>query len=201
MAEAPSRNLLARKPAESTPTTGKPYKAGIPTPISIDHNPMISEECINYLNYRIQQEEYSSRIYLAMSMWLDNNGYVNAAKLWKRYSTEELAHSDWSREYLLSMGVQPSTPMLDAPTQNFSGFPEIIKLSFDHEITVTMQIKDLASEAQKKGDHMLYDLALKFLKEQVEEHNKMQNWKDQLKSFGEDKIAMRLLDHEIKDYL
>jgi ferritin len=53
----------------------------------------------------------------------------------------------------------------------------------------------------KKGDHMLYELALKFLKEQVEEHNKMQNWKDQLKAFGEDKIAMRLLDHEMKDYL
>lgn len=199
MAETPSRNLLSRKPAEST-TTGS-IKAGIPTPISIDYNPMISAECIDYLNYRIQQEEYSSRIYLAMSMWLDNNGYVNAAKLWKRYSTEELAHSDWSREYLLSMGVQPSTPMLNAPTQNFSGLPEIIKLSFDHEITVTMQIKDLANDAMKKGDHMLYELALKFLKEQVEEHNKMQNWKDQLKAFGEDKIAMRLLDHEIKDYL
>ena len=201
MAEAPSRNLLARKPAEATPTISKSYKSGIQPAVSIDHNPMISTECIEYLNYRIQQEEYSSRIYLAMSMWLDNAGYVNAAKLWKNYSTEEMSHSDWSRTYLLSMGVQPATPMLNAPNQNFSGLPEIIKVSFDHEITITMQIKDLASDALKKGDHMLYDLALKFLKEQVEEHNKMQNWKDQLKAFGEDKIAMRLLDHEMKDYL
>jgi ferritin len=53
----------------------------------------------------------------------------------------------------------------------------------------------------KKADHMLYELALKFLKEQVEEHSKMQNWVDQLNSFGTDKIAMRLLDHEMKDYL
>ena len=199
MAEAPSRNLLSRKPGEIT--TASSTKAGIPTPISIDSNPMISAECIDYLNYRVQQEEYSSRIYLAMSMWLDNSGYVNAAKLWKNYSTEEMAHADWSRTYLLSMGVQPSTPMLNAPTQNFSGLPEIIKVSFDHEITITMQIKDLASDAMKKGDHMLYELALKFLKEQVEEHSKMQNWKDQLKAFGEDKVAMRLLDHEMKDYL
>jgi ferritin len=48
---------------------------------------------------------------------------------------------------------------------------------------------------------MLYELALHYLKEQNEEHGKMQNWVDQLKAFGEDKIAMRLLDHEIKDYL
>jgi ferritin len=201
MAETPSRNLLARKPAESAPASSYTKAAGIPTPVSIDHNPLISTECIDYLNYRVQQEEYSSRIYLAMSMWLDNSGYVNAAKLWKNYSTEELAHADWSRTYLLSMGVQPSTPMLNAPNQNFSGLPEIIKTSFDHELTISMQIKDLASDAMKKGDHMLYELALKFLKEQVEEHSKMQNWKDQLKAFGEDKIAMRLLDHEMKDYL
>jgi ferritin len=202
MAETPSRNLLARKSAEPAPTISRPsYKSGIQPAISTDHNPLISEECIEYLNYRIQQEEYSSRIYLAMSMWLDNSGYVNAAKLWKNYSSEEMDHANWSRTYLLSMGVQPATPMLNAPNQNFSGLPEIIKVSFDHEITITMQIKDLASDALKKGDHMLYDLALKFLKEQVEEHNKMQNWKDQLKAFGEDKTAMRLLDHEMKDYL
>ena len=48
---------------------------------------------------------------------------------------------------------------------------------------------------------MLYQLTLSYLKEQVEEHNKMQNWMDQLVAFGEDKIAMRLLDHEIKDFL
>ena len=42
---------------------------------------------------------------------------------------------------------------------------------------------------------------LKYLKEQVEEHNKMQDLVDQLEAFGEDKIAMRLFDHELKDYL
>ena len=65
----------------------------------------------------------------------------------------------------------------------------------------TKQIKELATDAMSKGDHMLYEFALAYLKEQVEEHNKMQNWVDQLNSFGTDKIAMRLLDHEMKDYL
>jgi ferritin len=112
-----------------------------------------------------------------------------------------MGHADIARTYLLSMGVQPLTPKLDSPNQNFSGLPEIIEMSYDHEITVTKQIKDLAGDAFKKGDHMLYDLSLSYLKEQVEEHDKMQNWVDQLNSFGTDKIAMRLLDHEMKDYL
>jgi len=183
------------KPAETkssssinkSPTTGK--------------NILLSDECVDYLNYRIQQEEYSSRIYLAMSMWLENNGYVNAAKLWHKYSDEERGHSDFAREYLLSMGVQPATPKLDQPTESYTGLPEIIKESYQHEITITKQIKELADDSFKKGDHMLYQLTLSYLKEQVEEHNKMQNWMDQLVAFGEDKIAMRLLDHEIKDFL
>ncbi len=164
-------------------------------------NILLSSECVDYLNYRIQQEEYSSRVYLAMSMWLDDNGYVNAAKVWKKYSTEELLHSDWAREYLLAMGVQPLTSKLDQPKQSFSGLPDIIKESYTHEISITKQIKSLADDSFKKGDHMLYELALRFLKEQAEEHGKMQNWIDQLNAFGEDKIAMRLLDHEMKDYL
>jgi len=164
-------------------------------------NELLSDDCVEYLNFRVQQEEYSGRIYLAMSMWLDNNGYVNAAKLWRRYSNEEMAHSDIARTYLLSMGVQPLTPVLESPEQNFTGLPEIIEKSYEHEIVVTKQIKELATDAMTKGDHMLYEFALAYLKEQVEEHNKMQNWVDQLNSFGTDKIAMRLLDHEMKDYL
>ena len=197
MAEQP-RNLLKRQVVGITSPAASTIKKA---PSTKGKNILLSDDCVEYLNYRVQQEEYSGRIYLAMSMWLDNNGYVNAAKLWRRYSNEEMSHSDLARTYLLSMGVQPLTPKLDSPNQTFNGLPEIIQMSYDHEITVTKQIKDLAGDAMKKADHMLYEFALAYLKEQVEEHNKMQNWVDQLNAFGTDKTAMRLLDHEMKDYL
>ena len=160
-------------------------------------NPLIDNSCTSYLNYRVQQEEYSARIYMAMSMWLNNKGYVNAAAVWRKYSDEEMKHADIARTYLLSFGIQPVTPRLDQPKQNFAGLPEIIKLSFDHEVEVSKQIKEMANHALADGDHMLYELSLAYLKEQVEEHNKMQNWVDQLEAFGTDKIALRLLDHEM----
>jgi ferritin len=166
-------------------------------PIKKSHNPMIEEGCIKYLNYRIQQEELSSRIYLSMSMWLNNQGYTGAASLWLKYSKEELVHADWSREYLLSMGVTPETPVLAAQPSSYIGLPEIIRMSYDHEIVVTKQIKDMASDAMRKNDHMLYELCLHYLKEQVEEHDKTQTWVDKLGIFGEDKIALRLLDNEM----
>jgi ferritin len=197
-----AESRMLRRPAGLSSEKSSATPSAKSTEISLKgKNELLSDDCVEYLNYRVQQEEYSGRIYLAMSMWLDNNGYVNAAKLWRRYSNEEMSHSDIARTYLLSMGVQPLTPVLESPEQTFTGLPQIIELSYDHEIVVTKQIKELATDAMSKGDHMLYEFALAYLKEQVEEHNKMQNWIDQLNAFGADKIAMRLLDHEMKDYL
>lgn len=169
----------------------------IKRPYKKTHNPMIEESCIAYLNYRIEQEEASSRLYLSMSMWLNNEGYMGAASLWKKYSQEEMGHADWARDYLLAMGVQPLTPALSLQTQTFTGLPQIIQMSYDHEIEVTKQCKELASDALKKGDHMLYSLTQKYLAEQIEEHDKSQTWLDKLNTFGEDKIALRLLDTEM----
>jgi ferritin len=160
-------------------------------------NPLLSSECETVLQYRVQQEEQSSRIYHSMSMWLNNEGYSGAAALWLKYSKEEMAHADWSREYLLAMGITPNTPTLTAEPSVYIGLPQIIEASYDHEIAITVQITELANKALKAGDHMLYTLSSHYLKEQVEEHGKMQDWIDKLKSFGTDKIAMRWLDEEM----
>lgn len=193
-------NILKRSLKIST-VSSEPIKTEIKTSPISGKNPLIDESCISFLNYRAQQEDYSSRTYLAMSLWLNNNGYLNAAKLWKKYSDEERIHADIARTYLLNMGVQPATASLEQPTETFGGLPDIIRKSYDHEIDITNQCSDLATHALKDGSHMLYELALHYLKEQNEEHGKMQDLVDQLTAFGEDKIAMRLLDHEIKDYL
>ena len=176
-----------------------PIKTGIETSPTTGKNPLIDDSCISYLNYRIQQEEYSSRVYLSMSMWLTNNGYLNAGKTWKKYSDEELKHANMAREYLLNMGVQPATPMLEQPTENYASFPDIIYRTHQHEIDVTMQIKDLADHALQDGSHMLYELALQYMREQNEEMGKTQDLVDQLEAFGDDKIALRLFDHELSE--
>jgi ferritin len=183
-------------PAVDKPSTG----ATKDTPEFKTMNPLITESCVEYLNYRIQQEEYSSRIYMSMTMWLDEKGFKGAAGLWRKYSDEELTHADIARKYLLSFGVQPLTPRLDQPQQDFPGsLPEIIQLSYEHEIEVSSQIKKMADHALGMKDHMLYELCLGYLKEQVEEHDKMQTWVDKLKTFGTDPLALRFLDNDMAE--
>lgn len=164
---------------------------------SKNKNPFASESVIKILNYRIEQEESSSRLYEAMSLWLNDNGFMGAAKKWKKDSLDELEHAQWAKDYLLDMGIQPILPALPKPEQSFSGFPDIIKKSYDHEIMVTQQCNELAKEGMRTSDHLLYQLANKFLQEQQEEIGKLQTLKDKLESFGEDKIALRLLDNEL----
>ena len=112
-------------------------------------NPFASASVIKALNTRIEQEEQSSRLYHSMSMWLNDKGYMGAAKRLQSDSDGEMGHAQWAKDYLLDMGVQPVIPALTKPQQDFTGLPQIIKMSYDHEIFVTEQCNNLANEALK----------------------------------------------------
>lgn len=157
------------------------------------------KDFIDILNFRIEQEEYSSRLYQAMSLWLNNNGFIGAAKAWLKDSEDEMKHAQWAKDFLLDMGVTPKLPALQEPPHAFKGLPDVIRQSFAHEIKVTQQCNDLAEFALKKSNHLLYQLSIKYMQEQQEEMGKVQTYMDKLAAFGEDKIAMKLFDNELLD--
>lgn len=158
---------------------------------------VISEKIIKLLNYRIQQEEQSSRIYLAMSQWLTYNGYIGAGKTWAKYSDEENVHATFARNYLQDLDILPVTPSLPLPEQEFSTFPSIIEKSYKHELDITNQCQELAKACMAEGDFMTLTLAQKYLVEQVEEIAKVTQLLDRISAFSDDKIALRLLDDEL----
>jgi len=158
-----------------------------------------TKDYIDILTFRIEQEEIASRLYESMSLWLDNNGYVNAAKAWKKDSLDELVHAGWAKQYLLDMGVTPKLSTLPECPTTFKGFPDIIRQTYALEIKVTQQCNELSEFAMKIGNHLLHQLALKFLAEQQQGMGEVQTLMDKLTSFGEDKIAMRMFDHDFQE--
>ena len=152
---------------------------------------------IEILNFRIEQEEYSSRLYQAMSLWLNNNGFVGAAKAWLKDAEGEMEHAQWAKDYLLDMGVTPKLPALQEPPHDFKGLPDVIRQSFAHEIKVTQQCNDLATHAQTTKDFLLYQLSSKYMQEQQEELGKVQTYMDKLAAFGDSQVAMKLFDTEL----
>lgn len=161
------------------------------------HSDFLSEKIVDLLNYRIEQEEYSSRIYLSMSLWLTNEGYLGAGKLFKKFSDEELLHADKAKEMLLANGLQPVTPALPKPQQDFKSLPHIIEIGFAHEKEITRQCNELTKAAFKEDNFMVAELGLWFVKEQAEELDKFQNLVDRLEAFGTEADLLRELDDEM----
>ncbi len=157
----------------------------------------ISQKLIELMNYRIAQEEASSRLYKAMAVWLDFKGYSGASKLFNKYSSEELVHANWAYEYLLDLDVMPNIPALEKPVVEFSGLVDIINKTYEHEQKVTAQCEALAAAAFKDGDYMTLHLAQHYLDEQIEELAKSNYWVNRIEAFGSDSKILFEIDEEM----
>lgn len=157
----------------------------------------ISEPCIALVNERIRQEEQSARIYLGMSVWLDVQGYSGAAKLWKKYSDEELEHAEAFYDYLKGLNIVPEVPVLTKPANSFSSLLDVVEKSLEHELYVTKEINRMASEALKMADMMLYDKFLQYVREQHEELNKLLFFREKLEINAGDTCGLLMIDKEM----
>lgn len=133
---------------------------------------LLKSEVVDLLNYRIQQEEFSSRLYEQMSLWLDDNGFMNTSQLYKKYATEEMNHAGWAKQFLLDYGYTPTLKTLNSPDGDYSKIMDILQATLDHELEVTRQCEDLTAKALKMGLFTLHNLGLKYCGEQVEEIGK-----------------------------
>jgi ferritin len=133
---------------------------------------LLSKEAVSALESRIQHEEFSSRLYEDMFLWFDDKGYKNLAKLYKKYSEEELAHAGWAKEFLLSYKIKPCLKPLQSPEAEYKDCKAILEATLEHETMITKECEALAVEALKRGEMTLYGLGMKYCAEQVEEMDK-----------------------------
>jgi len=161
----------------------------------------LNKKIVDLLNYRIQQEEHSSRIYEQFALWLDDKGFKNFAALYYKYAHEELAHAKFAKDHLLAFGVQPELTKLPAPDMQFDSLKEILNLTLEHEQEITKQCNGLTKTAAALDDFPTMTLGMKYCAEQVEELDKAQTFVDMIETFGDSKEAMLTLEHNVKDML
>ena len=161
----------------------------------------INDTITTLLNYRISEEEKSSRLYKAMAIKLELAGLAGAAKLWYKYSDEEATHAKWAYDYLLSLNVQPEIPELPTPEYDYQGLEKVIIDSLAHEEKITEQCNGLTKASFDNNDFMTYELGLKYITEQREELEKLLYWKDQIELYGENgkfcPSVLKMIDNEM----
>jgi len=158
---------------------------------------LLENDVVELLEYRIQQEELSARLYSQMSMWLKDNGYGNLSKLYTEYSEEEMEHAQWSKDYLLSYGHIPKLSSLIAPESDFTCCEDILIKSLDHELEIESQCKELAKKGLDSNNPSLHSLGVKYCNEQVDEIDKTMELIDVFKLTSD----MLLFDNYVKKYL
>jgi ferritin len=160
-------------------------------------NGLIPDKIVKLLNYRINQEEKSTRLYLAMSEWLENAGFLGAAKLWRQYSSEENVHANWAYSHLKSHDYLPDVGSIGEVKKSYESLVEIVYDSYKHEIEISKQCNELARQCIELGDYYTLNLALKYTKEQTEELDKLNRWVSRLVAMGNNPKELRLLDDEM----
>lgn len=163
---------------------------------------VISKKIIDALNYRIEQEEFSGRLYKAIGICMEYKGYAGAAKLFKKYSDEEFVHAEKSYERLLDLDQRPDVPALKEPPKEFKGLLEVIDLAYKHELEITSQCTALAKLALEEGDFMTLALAQWYLTEQAEEIKKTTDLLNYVDVLGGDSITttnLWLLDERMNE--
>jgi len=149
----------------------------------IENDKRLSDKITKILNDQIKNELQSSQIYRGMSCWLDDKGWVDAAKYFFKAAQEELIHMDKIYQYLFDMNVVAVVPVTDEVKQEFKELRDVVEESLKHEIEVTKNWEKISKEAEEDNDNTTYEFAQWFLKEQIEEENK---WRDMLDKFNLD---------------
>jgi len=129
-----------------------------------------------------------------MHQWLKFHGFQGAAALYKEYANEEFEHADQVYDYLQSFSIMPRVLAIEQPKIDYSGLPEILELSLEHEKLVLDQCEELAKITKDLNDFKTYGLAQQFVDEQVDEIDKTSSLLDELETFGSSKESLRLLD-------
>ena len=122
----------------------------------------INEGVIKILNYRIQQEQYSSKVYEQMSLYLANESYIIMAKVWSNFAEEELEHAELAKQYLLSFNIMPELMVIEEPINDFKDARDIIQKTYDHECKITLDCLELTNKAIEWKDWTLFALGQKY---------------------------------------
>ena len=121
------------------------------------------------LNKQINEELYSSYLYLSMSAWFDNIGLKGFANWMKVQAKEELGHAMKFYNYIISRGGRVQLHEIKAPPHEWQSPLHAFEETLKHEKHITECINKLVELAEEEKDRATFNMLQWFVDEQVEE--------------------------------
>ncbi len=150
------------------------------------------------LNDQVQKEEFSSRLYLAMAIWCEVNGFPGAAAFLYQHTEEERMHQMKMIHYINERGGKAALKALEAPEADFASLEEVFTKVLAHEEFITESISNLYGLSVEEKDYTTGNFLQWYITEQVEEESLMRTILDKIKLVGKDKAGMFHIDKELE---
>lgn len=145
---------------------------------------MITEKLQNAINLQITAEMWSSNLYLAMSFYMEKEGYPGMAAWLKKQSSEENQHACAMASYIIKRGGKAKLDKVDVVPNDFGTPLEVFEQAYAHERRISKMIDMLVDIAAEEKDKATQDFLWGFVREQVEEEASASTIADMIKKAG-----------------
>lgn len=149
------------------------------------------------INKQIQKEEFSSRLYLAMAIWCEVNGYPGASAFLYHHSEEERMHQMKFIHYVDERNGKAELYAQEQPAAKFSSLQQMFEQILHHEEYITDSINKLYELTLEEKDFTTGNFLQWYITEQQEEEAMMHTILDKIKLVGADESGMFHIDKEL----
>ena len=158
---------------------------------------MIDKEIEEAINKQINEEMYSSYLYLSMSAYFENMGLRGFANWMYVQYREENDHAMKFYRYLIERGGHIKLYEINEPPHEWSSPLHAYEETLKHEKHITECINNLVDLAEKKKDRATFNLLQWYVDEQVEEEANDEEIIQMLKMVGDRGQGLLMLDREL----
>ncbi len=158
---------------------------------------MLDPKMQTELNAQINEELYSSYLYLAMAAHFSTAGLGGFAHRLRAQSVEEGAHAMKIFDYIHGQGGTVSLQAIKEPKAKFGSRVQVFEQVLAHEQDITGLINGLVDSAKQLNDHATQVFLQWFVTEQVEEEGSAAGILQKVKMVGDDGPGLLALDREL----
>jgi ferritin len=158
---------------------------------------MLSKKMQDALNKHLNEEFYSSYLYLSIAAHFEEENLKGFANWFKVQSQEEYGHAMKFYSYIVQTGGEVKLKEISAPKTSWKSVMEAFKDTLAHENKITGLIHKLVDAAIQAKDYATNNFLQWFVTEQVEEEATVEEIIHKLEMIGDNKGGLYMMDREL----
>jgi ferritin len=158
---------------------------------------MINKKMNDAFNKQINEEVYSSYLYLSMASHFDSLGLTGFSRWMKLQAQEEMFHAMKFYNHIVERGGKVELLAISEPGKTWNSALKVFEASLEHEKHITSCINKLMDLSLKENDYASRSMLQWFVDEQVEEEASFTEVLDKLKLIGDKGHMLYMIDKEL----